>query len=239
MGGRFLNRSSRSRLTSPPEKRDLHMLGARRRGISTRSETRPMVMPQSVWSGRGACSEGRRRQGPAGRSIYVMTKHEEEGGLLQIARDWAGSQTSTLDPGREEKMPLSLAVMSGIDTNGRRFPPTTRDKPSSHFDRQRAASFRPGVDLKGSCALEHRRTLSLAERRRRIRPPGAGAMKSGPWEEMPQLTIAAIEGFNIGGGVALTLACDWAGPWRRGPTCCSPRRRSGISPGLPGGCRAS
>ncbi|NYT24644.1 enoyl-CoA hydratase/isomerase family protein [Alcaligenaceae bacterium] len=29
------------------------------------------------------------------------------------------------------------------------------------------------------------------------------------WEDLPQLTIAAVEGFNVGGGVALTLACDW------------------------------
>ena len=33
-GRRFLNRSSRSRLTSPPEKRNLHMPGTRRQGIS-------------------------------------------------------------------------------------------------------------------------------------------------------------------------------------------------------------
>jgi len=40
-GRRFLNRSSRSRLTSPPEKRNLHMPGTRRQGISTRYKTRP------------------------------------------------------------------------------------------------------------------------------------------------------------------------------------------------------
>ncbi|MGB6056392.1 MAG: enoyl-CoA hydratase/isomerase family protein [Burkholderiaceae bacterium] len=29
------------------------------------------------------------------------------------------------------------------------------------------------------------------------------------WEDMPQLTIAAVEGLNIGGGVALAVSCDW------------------------------
>lgn len=29
------------------------------------------------------------------------------------------------------------------------------------------------------------------------------------WEDMPQITIAAIEGLNVGGGIALTLTCDW------------------------------
>jgi len=29
------------------------------------------------------------------------------------------------------------------------------------------------------------------------------------WEEMPQITIAVIEGYAVGGGLALALACDW------------------------------
>src|SRR5688572_31904397 len=29
------------------------------------------------------------------------------------------------------------------------------------------------------------------------------------WEEMPQVTVAAIEGMAVGAGVALAIACDW------------------------------
>jgi enoyl-CoA hydratase/carnithine racemase len=29
------------------------------------------------------------------------------------------------------------------------------------------------------------------------------------WEELPQITLVAIEGFAVGGGLALSLACDW------------------------------
>ncbi|NDF46324.1 MAG: enoyl-CoA hydratase/isomerase family protein, partial [Betaproteobacteria bacterium] len=29
------------------------------------------------------------------------------------------------------------------------------------------------------------------------------------WESMPQIVIAAIEGYAVGGGLALSLACDW------------------------------
>jgi enoyl-CoA hydratase len=66
-------------------------------------------------------------------------------------------------------------------------------------------AFSAGVDLKDPARWEIGQK-SLAERRQ-IASWGGRMCKA--WEELPQLTIAAIEGFNVGGGIALTLACDW------------------------------
>jgi enoyl-CoA hydratase len=64
--------------------------------------------------------------------------------------------------------------------------------------------FSAGADLKdatrwagGAPLLEQRETSSLGGRMARA------------WEELPQMTIAAIEGYAIGGGLALCAALDW------------------------------
>src|SRR5262245_52759275 len=64
--------------------------------------------------------------------------------------------------------------------------------------------FSAGADLKdasrwagGAPLLEQRETSSLGGRMARA------------WEELPQITIAAIEGYAIGGGLALSVALDW------------------------------
>jgi enoyl-CoA hydratase len=65
--------------------------------------------------------------------------------------------------------------------------------------------FSAGADLKdsrrwadGDAALSARRgTASLGMRMARA------------WEELPQVTIAAIEGYAVGGGLALSAALDW------------------------------
>lgn len=65
--------------------------------------------------------------------------------------------------------------------------------------------FSAGADLKDANAWADE-SLGTVERRE-IASTGFRMCKA--WEEMPQITIAAIEGFAVGGGLALSLACDW------------------------------
>ena len=65
--------------------------------------------------------------------------------------------------------------------------------------------FSAGADLKDANAWADD-SLSTVERRE-IASTGFKLCKA--WEEMPQITIAAIEGYAVGGGLALSLACDW------------------------------
>lgn len=64
--------------------------------------------------------------------------------------------------------------------------------------------FSAGADLKdssrwagGAPLLAQREVASLGQRMARA------------WEELPQITIAAIEGYAVGGGLALAVALDW------------------------------
>lgn len=65
--------------------------------------------------------------------------------------------------------------------------------------------FTAGADLKDP-AMRARDTLSLLEKREALR---LGPDMCDAWQALDQVTICAVEGFCIGGGVALAAACDF------------------------------
>ena len=68
-----------------------------------------------------------------------------------------------------------------------------------------AKAFSAGFDLKDPEGRS-RRTMDIGSLRRHLK---LGPRLSRAWQEMEQITIAAIEGFCIGGGVALAVALDF------------------------------
>lgn len=69
----------------------------------------------------------------------------------------------------------------------------------------RADAFSAGIDLKERSTRDSEAASDLALREVYYR----GVKLCQAWEDMPQVTIAAIEGMAVGAGVALPLALDW------------------------------
>jgi enoyl-CoA hydratase len=68
-----------------------------------------------------------------------------------------------------------------------------------------AKAFSAGFDLRDSEGRS-RKTMDIGALRRHLK---LGPRLSHAWQEMEQITIGAIEGFCIGGGVALAVALDF------------------------------
>jgi enoyl-CoA hydratase len=65
-------------------------------------------------------------------------------------------------------------------------------------------AFSAGIDLKDSSTWEEMNNdVALRERFYR------GVRLCQAWEDMPQITVAAMERLAVGAGVAIALACDW------------------------------
>ena len=65
--------------------------------------------------------------------------------------------------------------------------------------------FSGGMDLKDP-ELANAKNLTLAEQRKLVQ---VGPKMCAAWEALEPVTIVAIEGWCIGGGMALASACDW------------------------------
>jgi len=69
----------------------------------------------------------------------------------------------------------------------------------------RAGMFSGGMDLKDP-ELAAARDYSVAEKRQLVK---TGPKLCAAWEALEPVTIVAIEGWCVGGGMALAVACDW------------------------------
>jgi enoyl-CoA hydratase len=99
--------------------------------------------------------------------------------------------------------PMSMAALRALRAAARSFEDDLET--SVVILTGNAKAFTAGFDLKDS-ETYHRQTLPMGERRHLLR---LGPTMCRAWEQMDQVTIAAIEGHCIGGGVALSVSLDF------------------------------
>lgn len=64
-------------------------------------------------------------------------------------------------------------------------------------------AFSAGIDLKDPATWEDLDDVALRQRFYR------GVRLCQAWEDMPQITVTAMEGMAVGAGCAIAIACDW------------------------------
>lgn len=64
-------------------------------------------------------------------------------------------------------------------------------------------AFSAGIDLKDAATWAELGDVELRQRSYR------GVRLCQAWEDMPQITVTAMEGLAVGAGCAIALACDW------------------------------
>nr|WP_070959962.1 enoyl-CoA hydratase/isomerase family protein [Hyphomonas sp. Mor2] len=121
------------------------------------------------------------------------------GDFVELTRD-GPIATVTLDRG-DGRNAMSLKVMQALIDAAAYL---ASDTNANVVILTGAGAFSAGADLKDPDRASLRDRTRLEQRQSlKLGPDMCGA-----WEALEQITIAAIEGYCIGGGVALAIACD-------------------------------
>lgn len=129
-----------------------------------------------------------------------MANPERVGEFITIELE---GRVATLRFDRGDRInPLSVQLMRDLTAAARLL---RDDVSTSAVILTGGQAFSGGADL-ADPAIAQRAEASLLERREMLR---VGPDMCDAWEALDQVTIAAIEGFCIGGGVALAVACDF------------------------------
>lgn len=129
-----------------------------------------------------------------------MAGPDRIGEFITIERE---GRVATLRFDRGDRInPLSVQLLRDLAAAARAL---REDVSTSAIILTGGQAFSGGADL-ADPEISLRASASLLERREMLR---AGPDMCDAWEALDQVTIAAIEGFCIGGGVALAVACDF------------------------------